>query len=294
MCTLGNNIKMFKQLIYLALLLLSVNSLANEKKPLKQTTVFNETFSWQGQLGFSLSKSTFIIDGIEEADLGNNLNISLLFDVYYKGFFIQSNHRRADSLKLGAELGYQLIVEDDWELDIIHKSYFGGFNPEDIIARADKEIPILAGLKQRDSANGLGLRYSRYYQESILSVDVAAITPFSDDSASGWLINAFYSHIVPYRNWDIYLNTSVTYYSEDVIDYYTGVDASEVSPIREKYKGEHALRAQFEIFAQRPISRSWTFNAGLSHSFYTANIKNSPIVDSQGASQIMVGVLYVF
>jgi outer membrane protein len=134
---------MYKKLTYLLMLLLSVSSLANDKKPLNESTVFNETFSWQAQAGFSFGYASSIIDGVEQHDLTNYINISLLLDFYYKGFFIQTDHRRADTHTLGAELGYQLLVKEDWELDIINKSYLRGFNSEDLIKYADENIPIL-------------------------------------------------------------------------------------------------------------------------------------------------------
>ena len=274
------------------MLLISMSSYAHDKKPLKESTVFNKTFSWQAQAGISLQHTTSIIEGVEQDNLGNYLNISILFDFYYKGFFIQSDHRRADTHNLGAELGYQLIVEDDWELDIINKSYIGGFNPEDVIEISDKEIPILEGLKARGRADGLGIRYSRYFENSIFSFDIAALAPLS--AADGWVMDAFYSHIVPYRNWDIYLNASLTYYSDDVMDYYVGIDSGEVSALRAEFTAHHAVRTQFEVFAQRPISESWTLNVGFSQSYYLGDLNDSPIVDTQNATQVMLGVLYVF
>ncbi|MCO4798615.1 MAG: MipA/OmpV family protein [Colwelliaceae bacterium] len=274
------------------MIILSVSSSANDKKPLNESTVFNKTFSWQAQAGFSLQHSTNIIEGIEREDLGNYFNISILLDFYYKGFFIQSDHRRADTHTLGAELGYQLIVEDDWELDIINKSYIAGFDPVNVMEIADKNIPILEGLKTRDTADGIGLRYSRYFEESIFSLDVAALAPLSN--VNGWVIDAFYSHIVPYRNWDIYINAGLTYYSDSVIDYYVGIDKNEISPLREEFTAHHALRTQFEVFAQHPISKSWIFNIGLSQNYYFGDIGDSPIVDRENATQIMMGVLYVF
>lgn len=283
---------MFKKLTYLILLCLSINGFANEKKLNKETTVFNETFNWQAQLGLSFMYSDSIISGIHQDEFGHYINISLLFDFYYKGFFIQSNHRRADSESLGAELGYQLLVEDDWQIDIINKAYFAAFSADDIIEYSDREIPILEGLKNRSFGNGLGLRYSRYYDNSVLSVDVAALAPFSN--ADGWVVDAFYSHLVPYRNWDIYLNAGLTYYSDSVIDYYFGIEEYETSALRPEFTGEHALKGQIEAFVQHPISKSWTFNAGISQSLYTANIKKSPIIDQQGATRLMIGVLYVF
>ena len=99
---------------------------------------------------------------------------------------------------------------------------------------------------------------------------------------------------MPYRNWDIYLNAGLTLYSSQVTDYYVGIDASEANEFRPQFTGQAGARIQFELFAQLPISESWTFNAGISQSYYSSNIADSPIVDSQGATQMMAGVLYVF
>ena len=283
---------MLKQLACILLLLIPLSTLANEKKLEKETTVFNETFSWQAQMGLSLQHGSTIIKEIEQQELDDYINLLLLVDFYYKGFFIQSNHRRADTFLLGAEIGYQLRVRDDWELDIISKSYIAGFDSEYIIDDYNKDIPILMGLKERDVGDGIGIRYSRYYEDSILSIDIASLGPFSD--ADGWVADLFYSHLMPYRNWDIYFNGGLTYYSDNVIDYYVGIDEEEVTDFRPKFKGTAGVKAQLEVFAQHPISKSWTFNIGLSQSFYSSNIADSPIVKSQSATQVMLGVLYVF
>ena len=274
------------------LLLCSVSSFANTKKPSKESTVFNETFSWQAQMGFSLHYGEPMLKGVKQSDLMNYLNISLLFDFYYKGFFIQSDHRRADTQRLGAEVGYQLAVENDWEFDIISKSYISGFYPETIMDIADKNIPEIDGIKSRQIGTGLGIRYSRYYDDNYFSLDVANLSPLSD--ARGWIIDAFYSKLILYRNWDIYVNSGLTLYSPSTVDYYFGVDNNEINAHRAYYQPGAGAKLNFEIFAQQPISESWTFNAGFSQSFYTANITNSPIIDSQGATRIMLGVLYVF
>ncbi len=283
---------MLKQLTFLILLLIPLSTFANEKKLEKESTVFNETFSWQAQMGLSLQYGSHIIKEIEQQDFGDYISLLLLVDFYYKGFFIQSNHRRADTFLLGAELGYQLRVRDDWELDIISKSYISGFDSDYIIDDYNIEIPILMGLKERDVGDGIGIRYSRYYENSILSVDIASLAPFSD--ADGWVADIFYSHLIPYRNWDIYLNGGLTYYSDSVIDYYVGINEDEVTNIRPQFKGTAGFKTQLEVFAQHPISKSWTFNIGLSQSLYSSNIADSPIVKGRGATQVMLGVLYVF
>lgn len=284
-----------KYLLSLIFILLSVSSffcVANEKIPENETTVFNETFSWQAMANMSLIYNPSLLKGQDQEDAFDYVGASLLLDVYYKGFFIQSNHRRASGLLQGAELGYQLKVTPDWELDIISKTYVSGYIPDDIIDNAGKSIPTLAGLKERSAGEGIGLRYSRYHRNSVLSVDFATLAPLS--SANGWVIDVFYSYVLPYRNWDIYLSAGYTHYSQKVMDYYYGVNSSEVSAARPFHQSDSGNRLQLELFAQHPISEKWSFSGGISHSYYSKSIEESPLVDTKNITQVMLGVIYVF
>lgn len=283
---------MRKVITFILILTYSAITFANEKKPDRESTVFDETFSWQVQAGLSLRYSSFLIKEIEQDRLSHYIAPLVLVDFYYRGFFIQSNHRRADTFSQGAELGYQLKVADNWELDLISKTYLPGFDAKKIIDFYNRDMPILSGLNKRDAGDGLGLRYSHYNENNSFSVDIASLTPLSD--AQGWLTEVFYSHIVPYRNWDIYFNTGLTIYQDSIVNYYIGVTESEANQYRDKYSTGAGFRAQFEIFAQQPINESWTFNLGLSHNIYSENIANSPITTGHNVTQAMIGVLYVF
>ena len=288
----GMPYNMFKTVTLLLMLAISIQSFANDKKPQRESTVFNETFSWQAQGGFALRQGNGIYQDFDPSDLNQPFAVTLLVDFYYKGFFIESDHWRILTHSLGAEFGYQLMVEDEWELDIIYRSYIAGLDINYIFQQTKKDIPILAGLTPRDTGNGIGLRYSRYLDNGVLSFDLASFQPLSD--AEGWVAEVFYSHIIPYRNWDIYINTGLTYFSDKAMDYFTGVDQNEVTPIRAEYQGEQSVKAQFEVFAQRPISQSWTVNLGISHNYYLSDIDESPIIERNNTTQFLIGVLYVF
>jgi hypothetical protein len=275
-------------ILSLLLAFLSVSVYAADPQHKNEATVFDKTFSWQAMGGISGVYEQSLLKGDTQSGLGDYLNISLMFDVYYKGFFIQSNHRRSDAVTLGGEIGYELIVEDNWELDILHKTYVPGYNPKDIIKNGHHDIPTLEGLEERDFGEGLGFRYSHFYEDSILSVDLAAL------STNGWVADIFYSQLVPYRNWDIYLGAGFTHYSERVTDYFVGVNKNEVSEKRSFYKPGSSYKAQLEIFARHPISKKWSFSAGITQSYYSTAIKNSPIVGKQLLTEVMLGVLYVF
>ncbi|WP_448548957.1 MipA/OmpV family protein [Thalassotalea fusca] len=282
----------FHKRFLIVLLLFCLPAFASDKKAVHETTVFDETFSWQAMLGVSIFHNPQIIEGYEQDAVGDFLNISLLFDLYYKGFFIQSNHRRANSLLTGAELGYQLHVDKNWEVDIIMRTYIGEYDPEEIVKDNDFDFPLMEGLGLRGSADGLGLRYSHYFDDAVLSIDVASIAVRSD--APGWVSEIYYNKLVPYRNWDIYLGAGVVYYSQQLTDYYIGVDPHEATDARPAYEARAGFEFELELFARHPISQNWTFNTGISHAIYSSHIRNSPLVATNETTQVMLGVHYVF
>ncbi|KGJ94970.1 MltA-interacting MipA family protein [Colwellia psychrerythraea] len=270
----------------------SANQEYNANKP-----ILKDDFEWQFALDFSLVYDPIIIDGIEQDDLLDYFMPGLLFDISYKGFFLQTNQRRSNALLGGTEFGYQLVVEDNWQLDLIAKAYMQGYDPAAEIEYGGGDKELLAGLRERNATLGIALRYSRYFDNSLLTLDLAATTSGDDEfdkSVRGVIVDSFYSYLLPYRNWDIYLGTGLTYFSQDIVDYYIGVGSSEINESRAAYTAKGGFRGQIEIYAQYPLSESWSFNAGLTQSIYSNNVKASPLVDTNHVIQVMLGVLYVF
>lgn len=266
------------------------NIAINESMPQNKMT---DEFIWQITGGISvLHNQTIIQDDIDPDKLTNMLAITLLVDVYYKGFFIQSNQRRTEGLFGGGELGYQLINKEDWSLEVLIKQYLREIDSEEIIKETNQNDSILAGLTERKIGQGLGLRYSKFIDDNILSIDIASLV--SIDADNDWVAEIYYSHLIPYRNWDIYLGAGLTYYTADVVNYYVGIEQHEVTEQREFYQTGSGYKAQFEMFALRPISESWTFKVGLTHSSYSSNIGDSPIVKSKNASLFTIGAMYAF
>ena len=280
------------KILFVVLCTLPNLSLAVEQELDKETTLFNQTFSWQAMMGFSVFSTNNPLKDVKQEDMGGFLSLSLLIDLYYKGFFIQSNHRRSTGLTQGAELGYQLHVDDDWAIDVLTKNYIAGYDPEVLIENKGKNIPTIAGLKERQMGNGIALRYSYFTDSSILSVDFAAL-PLANQP-NGWLLDFYYSDLVIYRNWDIYMGGGVTYYSNQVMDYYYGISEAEVTSAREYYNPNAGFKGSLEIYAQYPLSKSWSFNTGITQTYYSNVIGRSPIIDKQHITQFSLGAIYVF
>lgn len=259
--------------------------------------IVKDEFEWQFILDLSVVYDPKIIAGIEQEDPWHYFMPGVLVDLSYKGFFLQSNQRRSNMLLGGLELGYQLLVKDNWELDIISKAYMQGYDSESLIEYGGGDEDLIAGLRERDGTVGIALRYSYYFPDALFTLDLASAHTGDDengDHVQGFIVDSFYSYLLPYRNWDIYLGAGLTYYSQDIVDYYIGVGATEVTEDRPEFTANDGFRAQLEVYAQHPISANWSFNTGITHSIFSSHVKDSPIVDTNHITQVMVGVLYVF
>jgi outer membrane scaffolding protein for murein synthesis (MipA/OmpV family) len=257
--------------------------------------IVKDAFEWQFMLDLAFVDTQIILSDVEQTDAWDYFQLGLLLDISYKGFFLQTNSRRASTALGSGEFGYQLTVQPDWQLDLIVKAYILGYTPEEILK--EQNIPQLEGLNERNPTGGIALRYSHFFDDSIFYVDIAtarAVSNDQDGDVTGLILDSFYSYLLPYRNWDIYLGAGLTYYDKAFIDYYIGIDADEVTSSRYLYEAEGGFRAQLEVYAQYPLSESWSFNAGVTQSFYTNNIKRSPLVDKNMFTELMIGVLYVF
>lgn len=259
--------------------------------------IVKDDFQWQFMVDLSLVDTQTIIADIKQTQVWDYFQLGLLLDISYKGFFLQTNSRRSSTVFGGGEFGYQITVQNDWQLDVIAKGYIQGYSPVSIIKDQKQSIPQLTGLADREPTGGIALRYSRFFENAVFYVDLATARAIGNDdrkAANGMIIDSFYSYLLPYRNWDIYLGAGLTYYEQELVDYYIGVDADEVTSHRSLYEADGGFRGQLEVYAQYPLSQSWFFNASITQSFYNNKIKQSPLVDKSQLTQLMVGVLYVF
>jgi outer membrane protein len=305
MCIKKLNLNILKQCLtsLLAIFCFTATSISyaaqeTNSTPMKTSSpIVKDAFEWQFMVDLSLVSTPAILVDVEQTEAWDYFRLGLLLDMSYKGFFLQSNSRRSLTVIDGGELGYQITVQKNWQLDVILKTYIEGFDPTEIINDQKQDIPQLAGLDERDVTGGIALRYSHFFDNTIFYIDFARAIAGKDeqgDYSSGMIIDSFYSYLVPYRNWDIYLGAGFTYYDKVLMDYYIGIDADEVTINRPLYSASSSFRAQLEIYAQYPLSQSWSFNTGLTQTFYSNNIKRSPLVDKNKLTQLMVGVLYVF
>ena len=271
--------------------MLPLSSKASDSHLQNESTVFDQTFSWEAMIGISAFHNPHIIEGADQVTVSDWLNVSLFFDLYYKGFFIQSNHMRADSLLYGAEFGYQLVVEPEWQLDVLVRSYLPAYELTYHI-QDNTTSQQYTYLSETDEGQGLGLRFSRYFDQAVMSIDVAALEPVSE--SKGWVVDWYYNKLVHHRNWDIYIGGGLTYYSKATLNHYLSPKISPQYTDIEYHPDNSGLRAQVEILARYPINKKWLFNAGINQNYYNSGFTNSPLVEKNFITRVQLGVVYVF
>lgn len=261
---------------------------------------FKDEFSWNVTLEAGFVFDPTLLDGAKQDDFGDYTAIDIWIDLYYKGFFVQTNRYRSSGNFGATELGYELHLGEDYEINLISKSYLAGFDSRNVGQINDEFIPELVGIKQRQFAPSQGVRYMRYLHDSVLWVDVAV--DLIAGYHRGWVLDTFYTRTLEYRNLDFSLGAGVTAFSADMTNYYFGVDADEVIselgqdlvPIRPFYEPGFGYRAELEAIIRYPLAQDWLFTAGATLSHYSDSISDSPLVARANVFRFKLSVSYVF
>ncbi|WP_240700900.1 MipA/OmpV family protein [Pseudoalteromonas phenolica] len=241
---------------------------------------------WQFSLG------TFWVDSTMAQLVGAESHFSapgLLIDakIEYKNFYLNTH---SGDFYGGSDLGYQMIIENDWGVDVIMGSYQQPFNENGYYDR-DEEVHELKGIKEREADLSLGFAY---YLSHGKFQTVAELVFDAFGESDGWLFHLDTTRNFELRNWDVWLNIGANYYSSAFIDYYYGIDADEATAFRPEYVVGNTSSFYVQLQADYPIAQSWVFSAGASGFAYSSHIVESPIVHSRDARVVFMGVKYVF
>lgn len=210
-------------------------------------------------------------------------------DDYEEGFFVpvdasyigESFYFKANELE-GLLLGYTLLQNQNWALDALISPRFLGPIDNDLLDDLDDRDPDLHA----------GVRYSVYFDDSLIRLDISKDIANTHD---GHAISASYDKEWQLKNWLITGTASAAYISEEVTDYYYGVDNGESTTQFPVYRAKGALITIFAIGAEYPINENWTFNANLLYTLLDDEIKDSPIsIDDNELSEVSTSLRYHF
>ncbi|CCQ12538.1 hypothetical protein PALB_34770 [Pseudoalteromonas luteoviolacea B = ATCC 29581] len=272
-----------KYFFYLSCLFLSLKGLALEDE--------NSTFGQTDTVNWQLSLGAFAADFTMPRLAGDDSQFRGVLvrgdiTIEYKNFYLDA---KSGDFYGGSDIGYQWIVEPNWGLDVIYGNYQMSFSQNGYFN--DAPVPELLGIKERRNDHSFGLSYYRTYGNFQTSVEVVYDVFGPTD---GWVFHVEATRNFELRNWDLWLNFGANFYSANFHNYYYGVRDYEATSFRPAHETGASGNAFLQFELNRPISQSWVFSSGASFMVGDSGIKKSPLVETNFARVIFMGVKYVF
>lgn len=213
------------------------------------------------ELGFGLKYSdgeTMMREGFEGLEFDTELNASLQISGLFYEYYSDSGQNGLFGLNFYNNdfIGMDLIIGKE------HDSF-----------AKDKEDTLLLPINVRNADWSAGFRSAVYLGPLVLQGQVRReIT----DYHNGYTASAQGGLRVQIKNLNLHGIVGASYQSEEVVDYYYGVTASEVSPDFALYNPGDDLTYNAEVGASYPISEDWILRGQVNYTQYDEDIVNSP------------------
>lgn len=231
---------------------------------------------WEVTLGAGVfARSGFFYVGDEEEY--DEYGPAVLADITY-----QHNDFFAVLSQRDIALGYRLWDSAEWSLDAVLSPKQAGFSSEN---------SALANQDEQDIDLHFGARFTRYFDTSRFSFELSNDIAGVHDS---YIASATYLKEWQYRNWLISSQLSASYLSQDVTQYYYGVDTHEASNRFPAFRANGSVLFGADLRVDYPLTEHWVFRASAHALQVTGDIKSSPLIDDSTIVEMTIGVNYVF
>lgn len=184
---------------------------------------------------------------------------------------------------LGPNFSYKLAEMSDLTFSITGQLRFDGFEEGD--------SDIFIGMDDRSGSFDLGLLVD--YETNFGDFSAQFITDATNEH-KGNEFSLTYSKLYDFKTYSIKPYLTLTRQSEDIIDYYYGVHAHEVTQNRALYLGEATTNAEIGVQANWLVGQHHNFITYASYTEYGSEIKDSPLIDASGGVNVILGYMYVF
>lgn len=184
---------------------------------------------------------------------------------------------------VGPQFGYEILEWGDVEFTFLGRYRFDGYDAED--------EPLFEGMEDRSGSLDLGLeiQYETDYGDLSFSYMKDAMHNHKGSELSvGYSLPFIMSSgvIVPY--------VQITQQSDDLVDYYFGVRADEVTVNRSFFEGESTTNLELGVKVMWQFGEHHSVIANLGFTSLGSEIKDSPLVDGSTATNLILGYVYVF
>ncbi|WP_062570565.1 MULTISPECIES: MipA/OmpV family protein [Pseudoalteromonas] len=275
-----------RAILFFCLSLLATSSYASNRYYADNTLEPSQGFAWDWGVGAGYYIEDSYLVGMDSYNDGFEPDIHLALS--YEHFYLDYDQSQ---LSGGLTIGYSVIDKFEWGLDLVGTNIQSGFDETGLAFYEEDVIEELAGIKSRNYDFDVGLRLSRRFDNSQISFEY-----LHDISGAhnGWVMNSFFSQIIPWRNWEFRSGIGLSAYSEDFTNYYFGITPSEANSNRPVYTPSTSYSLIFEFHAEYPINQNWVFLTGWLSTWFSDDIHHSPIVSQEYQHKAKVGLRYVF
>ncbi len=192
-------------------------------------------------------------------------------DYQYKRFYFQAG-----------DIGFNLIDNDDWEIDFgLSVNLVGDTDRGDsrlLSSLPDISIPISTFVSAQYKSK-IGLFKIKHDFEI-------------NNKHNGYSNSISYSAPIRQGKWLIMPQISYEHHSEEVVNYFYGVNTIDATSAIPAYQTGSVSNYQLGILGLRQINDKWSFIGNIQNEFYGDEISNSPIVDDDQRLSVFAGFLY--
>ncbi len=177
--------------------------------------------------------------------------------------------------------GYPLLMGKGWSIGPVIRPRFQGYDEDDGSA--------LWGMDDRNWSIDAGI--GAWWTTKIGCFGLSGVTDMLGRHKGQELE---FSYKVFYRlaGFDFIPSVGMRWKSQDLVDYYYGVRASEAMAGRPAYKGENALDPFVRLTMRRRLTERWSLLAFAQYEWLDDEIRSSPVVDTDYDASLMVGLFY--
>lgn len=184
----------------------------------------------------------------------------------------------------GGRIGFKLMKSGNESLSLVLEQRFEGFP-------ADKVPVVLAGMAPRTSGLDLGLSWVQRDNWGTLQADLLHDV---GHASGGTELRLGYGY--PFRSGRLALqpNLTVALRNARLNNYYYGVLPAEATATRPAYGAGSGVNATLGLFGSYDISERWRLLGGVSRTWLSKDIRNSPIVRDGPQTSVYLGAAYDF
>ncbi|PZO08353.1 MAG: hypothetical protein DCF27_08690 [Lysobacteraceae bacterium] len=182
----------------------------------------------------------------------------------------------------GLRGGVRLVSSDTYELAVFGQARLDGYDSTD--------SPFLIGMSDRRASLDLGLA-STWTSQTFGALELSVAADALDRSG-GVEVAAGWTGLFRAGDWTFLPGASVKWQDASLVGYYYGVRGSEAIVGRPAYSPGSAVTPELSLLATRPLGERWNVFARAGHAWLPSEITNSPIVDRNGSTSLLVGIGY--